>query len=102
MSLTKYERGNTIKASVEFKSSGVYADPLYPKINVYKPDGSKLVDNGTPLKDDTGKYHYYIETSSDDPLGIYIIEWTGWQNLGGVWGSGQLVQRDVFQLVEVD
>lgn len=102
MAITKYERGNTIKASVEFKSEGVYVDPLYPKINVYKPDGSKLIDEGEPVKDDVGKYHYFIETSSSDPLGIYIIEWVGWHNLGGIWGSGQMVERDVFELVEVD
>ena len=102
MSLTEYERGNTIKASVEFKYSGAYTDPLYPKINVYNPDGTKLVDDGSPIKDDTGKYHYFIETTPSSQLGIYIIEWTGWHNLGGVWGSGQIIQRDAFQLVEVD
>ena len=102
MSLTQYERGNTIKASVEFKYDDIYTDPLYPKINVYKPDGTKLVDSGDPVKDNTGQYHYYIETSTSDPLGIYIIEWTGWHNLGGVWGSGQIIQRDSFQLVDVD
>lgn len=102
MAIPRYERGNTIKASVEFISRDTYVDPLYPKINVYKPDGSKLIDQGDPVRDDVGKYHYFIETSSDDPLGIYIVEWSGWHNLGGVWGSSQIVERDVFELTEVD
>ena len=102
MSLSKYERGNTIKASVEFKYNGTYTDPLYPTISVYEPDGTALVDGQTPTKDDTGKYHYYIETSKTSPLGIYVIEWEGWHNLGGTYGSGQLIQRDSFQLVELD
>ena len=63
MTISQYERGNTIKASVEFKYNGSYTDPLYPKINVYKPDGTKLIDAGDPVKEETGKYYYYIETS---------------------------------------
>ena len=102
MSLSKYERGNTVKASVEFKYNNTYTDPLYPTISVYKPDGSTLVNDATPTKDDVGKYHYFIETSNDSPLGIYIIEWKGWHSLGGIYGSGQLIQRDSFQLVELD
>ena len=101
MAYKSYERGTTIKITAEFKSSGQYADPLYPRVNVYKPDGSKLIDNAIPFKSDTGRYYYYIETSSNAMLGLYMVEWIGWSLLGGSLGSGQIVQREVFQLIEV-
>ena len=97
-----YERGTTIKVTAEFKSSGQLIDPLYPKLNVYKPDGTKLVDNVTPFKSGVGKYYYFIETSSNAMLGLYTVEWVGWSLLGGALGSGQIIQREVFQLVEIE
>jgi len=102
MPYPEYERGTTIKISAEFLANGKLVDPLYPRVTVYKPDGTKLVDNAEPFKDEAGKYHYYIETSKTDPLGLYIVEWSGWCGLEGTLGSGQIIQRDVFSLVEVE
>jgi len=102
MAYPQYERGTTVKVTAQFLSNDQLVDPLYPKITVYKPDGTKLIDSADPFKEDVGKYYYFVETSSTDPLGLYIVEWSGWCGLGGALGSGQVVQRDVFQLVEVE
>jgi len=104
MSLNKFERGNTIKVEADFKMNGVLTDPSGSKafIDVIKPDGSYLVSGATTTRDGTGEYHYYFQTDFSDPLGIYIVQWYGYHNLGANYGYKRLVQRDAIQIVSTE
>lgn len=104
MTLTKYERKNTIKSDVDFKSGGVLTDPSGNNayIHVIKSDGTYLVSGGSGVRDGAGEYHYYFTTTETDPLGIYIVEWYGNHSLGETFGYKKLVQRDAIQIVDTD
>jgi len=101
MSLTNYERGNCLKTEVEFKMSDTYTDPSGSKafVDVIKPDATYLVSSGTGSRETTGKYYYYFETSSTDPLGIYVVVWKGMHNLGGGFGYKNIVQRRAINII---
>lgn len=102
--MNTFERCNTIKSDVDFKSAGVLTDPSGNKafIDVIKSDGTYLVNNSGSTRDGVGEYHYYFDTSSTDPLGIYVIVWKGYHNLGGSYGYKPIVQRDLIQLVDTE
>jgi hypothetical protein len=101
MALSKYERENTIKTDVDYKMSGAYTDPSgnVSYIHVIKPDGTYLVSGGNGIRDSTGQYHYFFKAGETDPLGIYVIEWYAYHNLGGGFGNMKLVQREPIQIV---
>ena len=77
-SLTSYEREDTWKSTVSFYSGSTLIDPSgnLANIKVYQSDGTLYI-SATGAKDSTGIYHYYISTSSTQPLGIYMIDWYG-------------------------
>ena len=112
MSLQSYERNNTIKVSVTFQSSDVDTDPSGSKafINVIKSDGTYLIGNlssgATASRTGTGKFDYYFETSSTDPLGVYEVVWTGYHSIGVVdgvdYGYKKINQSDEISIVSVD
>ena len=91
-----YERGNTIKTEVDFKMDGVLTDPSGNTafVDVIKSDGTYLVKDAVGTRDGTGEYSYYFETTTSDPLGIYIVIWKGMHDLGGSYGYKNIVQRD--------
>jgi len=99
-----YERGNTIKSDIDFKSAGVLTNPYADtaKISVIRPDGTYLYSSATANYDGTGEFSYYISTNSSDPLGIYKIVWYAQDDVGGSQGLMPVIQRDVFCLVDVD
>lgn len=103
MSLSKFERGNTIKSAVEFKMSGNLTDPSGNNawVHILRPDGSYLVSGGSCTRDSTGKYHYFFRPDDKDLLGIYIVEWYGYHFIGGSYGNKKLIQRDAIQVVDV-
>jgi len=78
MTLTSYERESTFKSTVTFQSGSVNVDPSgnLANIKVYQPDGLLYI-SATGAKDSDGVYHYYISTSTNNPLGIYTIDWYG-------------------------
>ena len=100
--LTKYERGNTIKSDVDFKMNSVLTDPSgsVAKVHVIKADGTYLVSGASASRDSTGEYHYYFRTEDNDPLGIYIIEWYGYHYLGASYGVKKLRQRSQIEIVD--
>ena len=102
--VSKYERGNTIKIEATFKSNGANTDPSGNKVwfHIIKPDGTYLYSSQLAERVDTGQYRYYISTSSTDPLGLYIVQWYAYHNLGGSIGSMPIVQRDVFWIVDTE
>jgi len=104
MTLPKYERKNTIKADITFKSNGVNTDPSGNTafITVYRPDGAQLFSETKASRVDTGVYRYYISTNASDPLGIYIVQWRAYHNVGGTQGYLPIIQRDAFQLVDTE
>jgi len=104
MSLTKFERGNTFKTTVTFTSGSTNIDPSGNKafLDVYKPDGTMLLQGVSGSRVSTGVYHYYISTDSNDPLGIYIIDWKGMFNYGFPWTYQWKHQKNTIQLLEVE
>jgi hypothetical protein len=104
MSLEKFERKNTIQADVTFQTGGVDTDPYNNEvyISVIKPNGNYMMKGESAARTGTGDYRYYISTQSTDPLGIYIVQWSGQHDTGGSQGYVPLVQRDAFQLVDTE
>ena len=102
--VTKYERGNTIKTEIDFKSDGVLTDPSGSKayVTIYKSDGTVLINRSGATRDSTGEYHYYFNTATTDPLGLYIVQWSGYHSLGEDYGYKPIVQRDVIQIVDTE
>jgi len=99
--MNQFQRGNTLKASIELKASNVFADVLgnNMNVNIYKPDGTYLISGATADRTNVGRYEYYFNTQDSNPLGIYVIEWKGIQPLGGAEVL-PLVKRSIIQLVE--
>jgi len=104
MNLTKYERKNTIRSDVDFKVSDVLTDPSgsVAYVHVIKSDGTYLISGGSGVRDSTGEYHFFFATGETDPLGVYVVEWYGWHNLGSSFGTKRIVQRDAIQIVDVE
>jgi len=104
MTLSKFERGNTIKTEVDFKVGSVLTDPSgsVAWVDIIKSDGTYLVQSSGATRDGTGEYYYYFTPASTDPLGIYVIVWKAYHNLGGDYGTKEIIQRDAVQLVDVD
>jgi len=102
MTLTKYERGNTIKTEIDWKSSGVLTDTSGNKsfVDVLKPDGTYLVSGGAATRDDTGEYWYVFNTSYTDDLGIYRITWRGHTLIAGGYGYKPVSQKSQIQIVD--
>ena len=107
-----YERNNTIKASVVFKDSNdTPTDPSGNKafLEVIKSDGTSLIGNGsgaTASRTGTGAFEYYFNTATTDPLGLYVLSWHGYHNIGAVdgidYGYQKITQRDAIRLVDTD
>jgi len=110
--LSVYERKNTIKTEVDFQSGGSPTDPSGSKafVQVIKPDGTYLVGNSAigsgASRTGVGTYEYYFNTSPTDPLGIYVINWYGYHDLGTIdsvyYGFKKISQRDAIQVVDTD
>jgi hypothetical protein len=101
MTLANYERGNCIKTEVDFKMNDVLTDPSgnVAFVDIVEPDGTYLVQDAATTRDGTGEYSYYFETTSTDPLGIYVVVWKGMHNLGGSYGYKNIVQRKAISIV---
>jgi hypothetical protein len=97
-----FERGNTIKTEINFKADGTLTDPSGNAafVTVIKSDGTTLINASGASRDGTGEYHYYFNTSTDDPLGIYVIQWSGYHSLGGSYGYKPIIQRDLIHIVD--
>ena len=95
-SLTKYERGDSFKVTVEWKSGSAYIDPLNnaSHLTIYNPDGTILLNNISGTRLSTGIYYYYPSTSINADLGIYIVEWHGDFSYGGTFGYLPNYQRE--------
>ena len=102
-----YERENTIKASITFKdSAGNATDPSgnMAFIQVIDSDGNDVVSSTSGSRTGTGAFEYYFNTDSTDPLGLYIIKWHGYHNVGTVgginYGYQKITERDVIRIVD--
>jgi len=103
MGLDKFERGNTVKTDIDFKMNNVLTDPSGNKafISVIKSDGTYLVSGASATRDGVGEYHHFFTPDDVDPLGVYVIIWYGYHNLGGSYGYRKLVQRDAVHILDV-
>jgi len=104
MTLESFERENTIKTEIDFKMSNVLTDPSGNKafVDIIKPDGTYFVQDASTTRDGTGEYSYYFTPASTDPLGVWIIIWHGYHNIGGAYGYKKLVQRDAIEIKDVE
>ena len=77
-SLTKYERCDSWKSTVSFYSGSTLVDPSgnLAYIDVYDPNGTKIIES-SGVKAGTGTYYRYINTTAANDLGIYRIRWYG-------------------------
>lgn len=98
-----YERSTTFKTSTAFMSGSTYVDPSgnMAFIDVYKSDGTYLIQGESGSRTDTGRFHYYISTQSTDPLGLYIVDWYGQFSYGGQWNWPPKHNKEPFNLVKV-
>ena len=104
MSLSKFERNNTIKSEIDFKMSDVLTDPSGSKafVDIIKSDGTYFIQDASGSRDSTGEYHYYFTPASTDPLGVWVIVWHGYHNLGAAYGYKRITQRDAIHIVDVE
>lgn len=104
MTISKYERNNTIKTEVDFKVGTTLTDPSGSKafVSVIRSNGTYLASSASTTREGTGEYYYYFSTTDTDPLGIYIVEWKGNHSLGGIYGYKPIIQRSVINIVDVD
>jgi len=103
MSLSTFERYNTIKTEIDFKMNDILTDPSGSKafVDILKPDGTYFIHDAVTTRDSTGQYSYYFTPAEDDPLGIWVVVWHGYHNLGGAYGYKKLVQRDPIHIVDI-
>ena len=103
MALTKFERSTTIRTKVAFTSGSTLVDPSGNRafVDIYKPDGTYLLQS-SGSKDSTGNYRYYFNTTTSDPLGIYIIDWWGRFNYGPPYSYKEKHEKEVIWLVNVN
>ena len=104
MSLSIFERNNTIKADVTFKVGSTDTNPSGSKawISVIDSDGTYLYSSQAATNTGTGTFRYYISTNTADPLGVYVVLWTAYHDVGGSQGNMPIYQRDAFQIVDVE
>jgi len=55
------------------EGEGSLADPTTFKVNIFDPDGDKVVEGADMSKIETGKYYYLWDTTDLDP-GDYHVE----------------------------
>jgi len=103
--MEKYERKTTIKSEIDYKSDGTLTNPSgsVATVSVIKPDGTYLISGESATHSGTGEFYHYFDTSSSDPLGIYIVEWKATsENLGGTYGYKPITQRKYFNVVDTE
>jgi len=103
MSVTRFERSNSFKTQVAFYSGSSYVDPSgnMAHLIVYAPDGTEFLSGISGVRVSEGIYKYYIQTTSTDDLGLYIIDWYGNFNYGNPWDYEEKHEKEVIQLVNV-
>lgn len=71
MTVQVFQKPETVPIWCEDKDwQGTYIDPSQGiLVTIYKPDGSKAVDDQPMTKSETGKYVYYYNTATDSPVG---------------------------------
>ena len=74
----EYYLGNSIKLTYTYRDDdGAATDPTSPTVNVWDPDGTKVVDAVTPTKIETGVYYYNYRIPVAGPEGVWRAEFTG-------------------------
>ena len=74
----EYYLGDSIKLTYTYRDDdGVATDPTSPAVNVWDPEGTKVVDTVTPTKSATGVYYYNYHIPEAGPEGVWRAEFTG-------------------------
>jgi len=95
--MVSYERPTTAKLVGEFRDeNNNLVDPTDPKVYIYNPDRTVLVNGVTPTKIETGKYVYYWDTSTASVLGKYIVRFEG------LIGGRKISDSEYVEIVEVE
>ena len=102
MSISSYEREDSIRLTHTFYSGSVAAYPLSANLTVYKPDGTILLQDVSGHRTGTtGEFFCYISTNSTADLGIYRSKWSGRINYGNHWGNLSDVDMDQFIITTI-
>jgi hypothetical protein len=101
--LTSYERLSTFKTSVTWTSGSTAVDPSgnMSFIDIFKADGTYLLQAASGERDGVGIFHYYASTASTDPLGIYRIRWYAYFNYAGNFGYMPLSQQEAIVIEKI-
>lgn len=80
--ISEFDRGTAITIEIQFKaltphSGYALSDVTTPRITVWAPDESKIVDNQSLTNSATGKYYYNIQTTKAFLTGQYRAEISG-------------------------
>lgn len=103
MVLSKYERLDTFKSTVTWHSGNATIDPSSNMcyIDVVRPDGSYLIQGESGSRTDIGVYNYYINTQSEDSLGVYKIRWYSHWDYGNKYGYLTRCDTEEVQICDV-
>jgi len=90
----KYQQGETVVLQIKYYTVGTttLVDPDEVKITIYKPDGTKLVDDQATTKDGTGEYSYDNTLAVDAAEGDYKVRWRAKS------GTRYKVDHDMFEV----
>lgn len=94
-----FVRGATVPIHADVKNwSGAYIDPTNGlKTTIYKPDGTAAEEDKPMTQDESGRYVYYFQTSSDSDEDTWEYEVTAQDGSGD--GAKFTIARGSFKLV---
>lgn len=61
-------------------------DPDTIYVDVVDANGTKIIDNGTPVKDSLGSFHFEVPLPADAPTGLWYIDWQAVVNGANAFG----------------
>ena len=101
--VTTFERENTFKTQVTWKSGSTNIDPSSNMsfLKVIEPDGTVMFQDVSGVRSATGIYHYYVSTQTSDDLGLYKIQWYAYFNYGSPFNYQIKYDTEVINLVAV-
>lgn len=74
----EYYLGDSIKLNCTYRNGdGVIADPTSSTVNIWSPEGTKIIDSATPTKSGTGIYYYNYRIPETGPSGIWRAVFSG-------------------------
>ena len=74
----EYYPGDSIRLTCTYRDDdGVATDPTLPTVNVWDPEGTKVLDAVSPTKAETGVYYHHYRIPESGPEGVWRAEFAG-------------------------